>query len=134
MANYKYPSIVKPYLQVTEMTLDQYAFGNVPITNKYSSSTSNVLKIESLIITNSFTHDIGIDITFTNTGMNRLFAFHTQISKQTSQVLVSADAPLYLYGDQNLFMSCSAKVPSGTSLNYATPNCSAIVNGVEIHE
>lgn len=134
MANYKYPSIVKPYLQVTEMTLDQYAQGNVPITNKYNTNTNNVLKIESLILTNSFTHDIGVDITFTSTNANRVFAFHTQISKQTSQVLVSADAPMYLYGDQNLFMSCTAKVPTGTTLYYTSKFLSAIVNGVEIHE
>jgi hypothetical protein len=142
MSNFKNPSVVKPYLQTTKFSFDSSSAspGNYAITDKYSTNTSDVIKVESLIVVNdnSF-YDAVFEITLntTSTFSQREIVFKTKLAVNSHRALITADAPLYITGDRNLYVSAFAVTRSGqqsSNTDFTTQSLSCIVNGVEIHE
>lgn len=131
MPNIKNATVVKPFLQTTKKTLDQFASGNEAITNKGASEV--ILKVESLIVSNDSSIDVLVEITFDQTAntSTREWVFRTVVQPSGNKVLVSADAPLYIVGAKNLYISAAAW--SGTAPNYTTEYIATVVSGVEIH-
>ena len=142
MANFKHPSVVKPYLQTTKFSFDSTSSspGNYAITDKYSANTSDVIKVESLVVVNdSSSYDAVFEITLntTSTFTQREIVFKTKVPRGSNRALITADAPLYITGDRNLYVSAFAMTRYGSqsaNQDITTQQLSCIVNGVEIHE
>lgn len=131
MPNVKNATVVKPYLQTTQITLDTSGPGNYAITDKGASQV--ILKVENLTLNNSSTTDVLFTVTFdqTSSTSTREYVFSTVVEAGAHKVMISADAPLYVVGSDELYLSAvswNALAPNTTSY-YAT----ATVSGVEIH-
>lgn len=131
MPNVKNATVVKPYLQTTQMTLDQAGPGNVAITDKGASQV--ILKVQNLTINNSSSIDVLFTVTFdqTSSTSTREYVFSTVVEAGAFKVLVSADAPLYVTGSNELYLSAVAW--NATAPNHTSYYATATVSGVEIH-
>ena len=131
MPNVKNATVVKPYLQTTSMTIDQSGPGNVAITDKGASQV--ILKIENLTLNNTSTIDLAFQVTLDQTSStdDREWVFFTVVEAQSHKIVVSADAPLYITGDNELHLSVFAY--SAPAPNHTTEWATATVSGVEIH-
>ena len=131
MPNVKNATVVKPYLQTTSMSIDQSSPGNVAITDKGASEV--ILKVESLMLNNNTTVDLVFQVTFDQTVStnDREWVFNTVVEAGAHKVMISADAPLYIIGDNELHLSVFAW--DAPALNHTYEGATATVNGVEIH-
>lgn len=124
------PSSAIPFLQLTTLPIDNPSTPYI-IATKSSTATTNVIKVESVVVCNIDT----VPIFFTLHGSTTAGDIITKqkIEATETAFLIQADAPIYITGSEDLYGSVKQADPTISPASTTAENISVIVNGIEVN-